>query len=50
MALQLMSLHNSWKLFFLLFVCTFSLPEMLLYWNDSNKIKLEAILCVYRLY
>jgi len=50
MALQLITLHNSWKLFFLVFAYIFSLPEMVLYWNDSNKIKLEAILCVYSLY
>ena len=50
MELQLITLHNSWKLFFLVFSVTFSTPEMLLCWNYSNKNKLEAILCVYLLY
>jgi len=47
MALQLITLHNSWKLLCLVFSYTFSMPEiMLLFWNYSNKFKLEAILCV----
>jgi len=50
MTLQLITVHDSWKLFFLVFSYTFGMPEILLYWSYSNKIKLEAILCVYLLY